>query len=105
VLVQPSFEEGFGIPVLEAMSIGVPVVAASRGALPEVLGDAGILVDPEDPDALASAIARMLEDDSFAAACSARGLHRARSFNWNRTAELTFESYQLAIEHRRCASA
>jgi len=105
LLVQPSFEEGFGIPVLEAMTVGVPVVAADRGALPEVLGDAGPLVDPERPDAIAHAIARVLGDAAFAAACTAKGLARARAFRWDRTARQVYEAYQHAIEHRRCASA
>src|SRR5262249_44205626 len=65
LLVQPSFEEGFGLPVLEAMTLGVPVVAANRGALPEVLGEAGPLVDPERPEQLAAAITRILEDPAF----------------------------------------
>ena len=74
LLVQPSFEEGFGFPVLEAMTVGVPVVAASRGALPEVLGDAGLLVDPDDPDEMAAAIARLIDDDGLAAASASKGL-------------------------------
>src|SRR4030095_14269569 len=74
LLAQPSFEEGFGFPVLEAMTVGVPVVAASRGALPEVLGDAGILVDPEDPDQMASAMLHLLSDAGAAAACAAQGV-------------------------------
>jgi glycosyltransferase involved in cell wall biosynthesis len=102
-LVQPSFEEGFGIPVLEAMTLGVPVVAANRGALPEVLGDAGPLVDPENVDALASAIERMIDDEAFAAAAAAKGVERARLFNWDRTARRVYEAYQQAIE-QRCAS-
>src|SRR5207244_4464569 len=71
-LVQPSFEEGFGLPVLEAMTAGVPVVAANRGALPEVLGDAGILADAENPDELAAAIERMADDEALRAGCAAR---------------------------------
>src|SRR5581483_11443393 len=70
VFVMPSFEEGFGIPVLEAMTAGVPVVAARRGSLPEVLGDAGLLVDPDRPADIADAIARLLTDIDVADACS-----------------------------------
>jgi glycosyltransferase involved in cell wall biosynthesis len=100
LLVQPSFEEGFGMPVLEAMSLGVPVVAANRGSLPEVLGDAGTLVDPERPDDIANAIARLLADDAYAATCASRGLARARTFSWERTAHRVYEMYRQAIERR-----
>lgn len=104
VLVLPSFDEGFGIPVLEAMTAGVPVVAARRGSLPEVLGDAGLLVDPDRPDDIAAAIARLLGDDAFAAACAARGIVRATTFRWDRTADRVIDAYKEAIEvhaHRR----
>ncbi len=100
LLVQPSFEEGFGIAVLEAMTLGVPVVAADRGALPEVVGDAGPLVDPEDSGQLAAAIARMIDDEMYAAACAAKGPLRARAYGWDRTARHVYEAYQLAIDRR-----
>jgi glycosyltransferase involved in cell wall biosynthesis len=100
LLVQPSFEEGFGLPVLEAMTLGVPVVAANRGALPEVLGDAGPLVDPDEPDELASAIERMVDDSAYAAACASKGPLRARQFRWDDTAHRVYEAYQRAIERR-----
>jgi glycosyltransferase involved in cell wall biosynthesis len=100
LLVQPSFEEGFGMPVLEAMSLGVPVVAANRGSLPEVVGDAGPLVDPERPADIANAIAQVLFDDEYAAACVSRGLVRARSYRWDRTARRVFGAYRQAIERR-----
>ncbi|HTK29237.1 MAG TPA: glycosyltransferase family 1 protein [Vicinamibacterales bacterium] len=105
LLVQPSFEEGFGLPVLEAMTLGVPVVAADRGALPEVLGDAGLLVDPEDTDALAAAIARLVEDDGLASAAASKGVQRSSQFRWTRTARAVYQSYERALDHRRCASA
>lgn len=105
LLVQPSFEEGFGMPVLEAMAAGVPVVASDRGSLPEVLGDAGPLVNPDKPADLAAAISRLLSDGPYAADCRARGLLRARRFSWERTARLVYHAYEQAIEHRRCASA
>ena len=105
LLVQPSFEEGFGMPVLEAMTAGVPVVAADRGALPEVLGDAGLLVDPSRPDEIAVAIAQVLNDGAFAAECVRRGLARSREFRWDRTARAAHAAYTKAIENRRCASA
>jgi len=101
LLVQPSFEEGFGIPVLEAMTRGVPVVAANRGALPEVLGDAGLLVDPDRPDDLASAIWRMLSDGDLVAAAASKGIQRAARFSWDATARQVFQAYEQAIDHRR----
>jgi glycosyltransferase involved in cell wall biosynthesis len=101
LLVMPSLEEGFGIPVLEAMTFGVPVVASDRGSLPEVLGDAGPLVSPDEPDALAGAMARVLEDDAFASACVAKGVLRARQFNWNRTARLVYDVYRQALDDRQ----
>jgi glycosyltransferase involved in cell wall biosynthesis len=100
LLVQPSFEEGFGIPVLEAMTIGLPVIAAARGALPEVLADAGLLFDAEDPDALASALERLLDDEALAAACAAKGVLRSRQFRWSDTAGRVVEAYGRAIERR-----
>ena len=98
VLVQPSFDEGFGFPVLEAMTVGVPVIAANRGALPEVLGDAGILVEPDDPDHIASAMHQMLTDDLVASACASKGVVRSRRFDWQHTARGVYAAYQLAIE-------
>ena len=101
LLVMPSFEEGFGIPVLEAMTFGVPVVASARGSLPEVLGDAGPLVNPDEPDEIAGAMARILDDDAFASACAAKGVLRARLFSWNRTARLVYDVYRQAVEDHR----
>jgi glycosyltransferase involved in cell wall biosynthesis len=100
LLVQPSFDEGFGMPVLEAMALGVPVVAADRGSLPEVVGDAGPLVDPEQPADIANAIAHVLFDGAYAATCVARGLARARAYRWDRTARRVFDAYRQAIERR-----
>jgi glycosyltransferase involved in cell wall biosynthesis len=101
LLVQPSFDEGFGMTVLEAMSAGVPVVASNRGSLPEVLGGAGLLIDPDQPADIARAIGRLLEDEPLSAACSARGVARASAFRWQSTADRVFETYLEAIERRR----
>ena len=100
VLVLPSLDEGFGLPALEAMTVGVPVVASNRGALPEVVGDAGVLVDPTDTAAIADALERVLTDDALAASCTARGLRRARAFNWQASARSLRRAYRTAIEGR-----
>jgi glycosyltransferase involved in cell wall biosynthesis len=105
LVVQPSFEEGFGLPVLEAMTVGVPVVAARRGALPEVLGDAGLLVDPGDPDDIAAAMDRLIRNEEVAAACAERGKSRARRFDWAEAARGVHRAYERAIERRQCGSA
>jgi glycosyltransferase involved in cell wall biosynthesis len=100
LLVQPSFEEGFGMTVVEAMVTGVPVVAANRGALPEVVGDAGLLVNPDDPADIAEGLARMVGDGALAAACRERGARRARQFQWADTARGVYRAYGLASERR-----
>jgi len=97
VLVLPSFDEGFGMPALEAMAAGVPVIVANRGALPEVVDDAGLLVDPEDPESIATAIERMIGDRNLRETCAARGLARARHFTWAQAARDTRRAYENAV--------
>ena len=94
VFAYPSLYEGFGIPPLEAMACGTPVVASSAGALPEVLGDAALLVDPYDEDALAQALLAAAEDHGL---LRTRGLARAAEFDWSKTAEQTWQVYQRAV--------
>ena len=86
LLVLPSWHEGFGLPALEAMALGVPVVVSNRGALPEVVGDAGLLVPPDDARGLAAAIESVLRDPLKASAMSARGLVQAAGFTWDAAA-------------------
>jgi glycosyltransferase involved in cell wall biosynthesis len=97
VLVLPSFNEGFGLPVLEAMTVGRPVVASNRGAIPEVLGDAGVLVNPDDVDELTAALERVLRDQGLAAALGARGVRRSTLFEWRTAAEALRASYEEAV--------
>ena len=100
MLVQPSFEEGFGLPPLEAMTLGVPVVAANRGSIPEVVGDAGLLVNPESAEALAAAIGQLLDDGTLESRLAAAGPVRARAFRREDMTARAVEAYMLAIEHR-----
>ncbi|MFL6230420.1 MAG: glycosyltransferase family 4 protein [Pyrinomonadaceae bacterium] len=96
----PSYFEGFGLPPLEAMRCGTPVVAGDRTSLPEVVGDAGLLVNPFDVEEIAAALARLIDDQQLRATLSARGLARAQQFDWRETARLTLEVYRRAIGGR-----
>lgn len=99
-LVMPSLMEGFGLPVLEAMTLGVPVVASDRGSLPEVLGGAGEVFDAADAGALAAALSRVLASPDRRRAMTAAGLARARHYSWHDTARCTREAWALAVAAR-----
>ncbi|MBA3298041.1 MAG: glycosyltransferase family 4 protein [Acidobacteria bacterium] len=101
MLVMASSDEGFGIPALEAMTLGVPVVASSRGSLPEVIGDAGLLADPDDRRAFAAAMRRLLEDPVLRRDLAHRGIDRSRRFDWNASAARAREAFEVAVERRR----
>lgn len=96
-VVFPSLYEGFGLPVLEAMVRGVPVACANRSSLPEVAGDAALVFDPEDTEAIRAAMERLLTDAGLADRLRAAGRERAALFTWERTAELTVASYRRAL--------
>lgn len=96
VLCFPSLFEGFGLPVLEAMSCGTPVVCSNVSAMPEVAGDAALLVDPLDTQAICDALARILGEAQFRSDLVARGIARAGEFTWEHTAQLTVEAYRKA---------
>jgi glycosyltransferase involved in cell wall biosynthesis len=97
VLLFPSLEEGFGLPVLEAMAHGLPVVASNASALPEVGGDAPLYVDPHDPRDIAERVRQAVEDLPVRGAMIERGLARARQFTWRRTAEATCALYDEVL--------
>jgi glycosyltransferase involved in cell wall biosynthesis len=92
----PSLDEGFGMPVLEAMAHGVPVVTSRRSALPEVAGDAALLVDPESIDEIADALARLAGDSALSSDLARRGRERALQFSWEATVGKTWAVYDEA---------
>jgi glycosyltransferase involved in cell wall biosynthesis len=94
----PSFAEGFGFPVLEAMACGTPVISGDRSSLPEVVGDSGLLVDPGSTEALADALGRLLGSPDLREELRGRGLERSRLFTWERCAEETAAVYRELSE-------
>jgi glycosyltransferase involved in cell wall biosynthesis/GT2 family glycosyltransferase len=97
VFAYPSFGEGFGLPVVEAMACGAPVAASTAPAVPEAAGGAALLVDPSDPEALAEALYRVLAEPELAAELRARGLARAKRLDWNDTAAMAVAAYRRAL--------
>ncbi|MBN2471497.1 MAG: glycosyltransferase family 4 protein [Anaerolineae bacterium] len=98
LLVMPSFYEGFGLPPLEAMACGTPTVVADRSSLPEVVGEAGLLVNPDDPADIAAGLERLLADPALHADLSAKGIRRAGTFTWQRTAETVLQTYRRVLQ-------
>jgi alpha-1,3-rhamnosyl/mannosyltransferase len=96
-LVFPSLWEGFGLPAVEAMACGVPVLASRRGSLPEVVADAGLYFEPEDADAIAACILRILDDGGLRSRLAGLALERAALYRWERAAELAEASFRRAL--------
>jgi glycosyltransferase involved in cell wall biosynthesis len=104
MLVIPSTDEGFGIPALEAMTVGLPVVAAGRGALPEVVGDAGILCNADAAADLAGAMGRILDSEPLRLDLRARGIERAAGFSWDGSAERLLAAFRSAHARRKASA-
>jgi glycosyltransferase involved in cell wall biosynthesis len=101
VFALPSLYEGFGIPIVEAMACGTPVITSNVSSLPEVASEAGLLVNPHEPQELALALRRVCEDDALHAELREKSLRRAQVFSWERAARATMEVYRRAYEERR----
>ena len=97
LFVYPSVYEGFGLPPLEAMASGVPVIASNRASLPEIVGNAGMLIDPEDIESLAQVIESLLDDQRKREQMARMGLQQAKGFTWKACAEKTFRVYEDAL--------
>lgn len=100
-LVFPSVYEGFGLPPLEAMACGVPVIASDVASIPEVVGDAGVLINPHDVDAFAEAIQGLLTDSNQRTRLSSRALMRSKEFTWERCIEQTVDAYRHVLKEGR----
>jgi glycosyltransferase involved in cell wall biosynthesis len=98
LLLMPSWHEGFGLPALEAMACGTPVVVSDRGSLPEVVGEAGLIVNPQDDVQLVYGVVRALTDGRLRAELRQRGVDRVRSFTWDRTARQTLAHYRAVAQ-------
>jgi glycosyltransferase involved in cell wall biosynthesis len=105
VLVQPSHYEGFGLPPLEAMHSGCPVIASHRASLPEVVGSGGLLLDPDDQDSWSEAIVRVVNESELRAEMVAAGRAQATQFSWSKTAAMTLALYREALQNGRRPTA
>ena len=99
-MAYPSLDEGFGLPVLEAMACGTPVLTSTKGALVEVAGDAAVLVDPTSEIAIAEGLARLLGDTQLWAKLRAAGIRRAEQYSWRRVGDLAVAAYTQAAQSR-----
>lgn len=100
-VVLPSHGEGFGLPLVEGMASGTPILAANRQAIPEVLGESGVLFEPDDPAGIASLLDRVVADTSFRENLAQRSSAGNERFSWRRTAEETAAVYEAAVDSRR----
>lgn len=97
ILLLPSLDEGFGFPLVEAMASGCVVIASNRGAIPEVVGDVGLLAEPYDVNKLANYVIRVLQDRDLKDRLIQSGLRRAKDFSWEQTARETFKVYEKVL--------
>jgi glycosyltransferase involved in cell wall biosynthesis len=97
VFVYPSYYEGFGLPILEAMTLGTPVVTSNTSSIPEVAGDAALLIDPDDSTQLAEAILKVINDSQLRQELIHKGKERAKLFSWEKTARETLKAYRTLI--------
>jgi glycosyltransferase involved in cell wall biosynthesis len=91
--------EGFGIPIIEAMKCGVPVITSNTSSMPEVAGNAGLLVDPDSIDSICEAMKRISADEKLRADFSTRGIERAMAFSWDNSAQLFWKSIEKTVSH------
>lgn len=100
VFAFPSLDEGFGMPVLEAMAAGTAVLTSNRSALPEVAGDAAVLIDPDNLDSLIDGLRRLTEDADLRADLTQRGIQRARQFSWEKAVAETWSVYRELLVNK-----
>ena len=105
VFAFPSWYEGFGLPLVEAMKCGTPIIGSSRGSIPEIIGSGGLIFDLEEPLQFTEHLRRVLADDVFRSELRARALARAERFSWRRTAEETLHLYETILDRRRLRTA
>jgi len=99
--ILPSFFEGFGLTVLEAMACGCPIIASNRASIPEIVGNAGILIDPEKPEIIASAIADVLTNNNLQTKLIRAGLEQVTHFSWETTIHKTIEVYEQCMHYKK----
>jgi glycosyltransferase involved in cell wall biosynthesis len=95
--IYPSLRESFGIPILEAMACGTPVITSNCTSMPEVAGDAALLIDPTSPESIASGIHRMMTDENLRDSCIQKGMMQVQRYSWRRSAEKMNHTYQEVL--------